>query len=229
MPRARNIKPAFFKNEFLAELPFEARLLFVGLWCLADKSGRLEDRPKRIKMEIFPADNVNVDELLVHLEGEFIDRYSVNGIEIIQVINFEKHQNPHHKEKGSELPGKDPGQTLGKPQCGLGKTLLIPDSGSLKPEKAVSKQIEDVVGHYTTKKTNPRVGRAEREKIRERLQEGRTVADLKAAIDGCFSSKWHVDNQHLGLELICRSDAKLQDFIDKGLKRNGREKASESW
>ena len=30
MPRARNIKPGFFANEELAELPFETRLLFIG-------------------------------------------------------------------------------------------------------------------------------------------------------------------------------------------------------
>ena len=48
MPGARNIKPAFFANEFLAELPCEARLLFIGLWTLADRRGRLEDRSKGI-------------------------------------------------------------------------------------------------------------------------------------------------------------------------------------
>ena len=53
MARARNIKPGFFKNEFLADLPFETRLLFIGLWTLADREGRLEDRPRKIKMELF--------------------------------------------------------------------------------------------------------------------------------------------------------------------------------
>ena len=54
MARARNIKPGFFKNELLAEMPPETRLLFMGLWCLADREGRFEDRPKKIKMELFP-------------------------------------------------------------------------------------------------------------------------------------------------------------------------------
>ena len=62
MARSRNIKPGFFTNDGLAELPFEVRLLFIGLWTLADREGRLEDRPKRIRMEIFPGDNVDVDE-----------------------------------------------------------------------------------------------------------------------------------------------------------------------
>ena len=54
--RARNIKPGFFKNDTLAELEFAARLLFIGLWGLADRAGRLEDRPKKIKAEVFPYD-----------------------------------------------------------------------------------------------------------------------------------------------------------------------------
>ena len=41
MARARNIKPGFFRNADLAELTFEARLLFIGLWTLADSEGRL--------------------------------------------------------------------------------------------------------------------------------------------------------------------------------------------
>jgi len=49
MARIRSLKPDFFKDEDLAVLPFEARLLFEGLWCYADKEGRLEDRPKYLK------------------------------------------------------------------------------------------------------------------------------------------------------------------------------------
>ncbi|WP_461949107.1 hypothetical protein ACOKPE_14565 [Acinetobacter baumannii] len=49
MARSRNIKPSFFMNEDIIELPYEARLLFIGLWTLADREGRLENRPKKIK------------------------------------------------------------------------------------------------------------------------------------------------------------------------------------
>lgn len=58
MARMRTIKPGFFTDEELVELPFEVRLLFVGLWTLADREGRLTDKPKQIKMAIFPAAHV---------------------------------------------------------------------------------------------------------------------------------------------------------------------------
>ncbi|MCX8018393.1 MAG: hypothetical protein N2690_10910, partial [Rhodocyclaceae bacterium] len=59
--RARNIKPGFYKNEDLAECSVWARLIFPGLWMMADRDGRLEDRPKRIKAELLPFDAVDVD------------------------------------------------------------------------------------------------------------------------------------------------------------------------
>ncbi|AFQ46281.1 DnaD domain-containing protein [Desulfosporosinus meridiei] len=104
MARARNIKPSFFANDQLGELPPLARLLFIGLWGLADRKGKLEDRPKRIKAEVLPYDDCNVDELLNLLDPEFIVRYTVDGISCIQIVNFSKHQKPHPKEGESDLP-----------------------------------------------------------------------------------------------------------------------------
>jgi hypothetical protein len=65
--RARIIKPGFYANEQLAECSLLARFIFPGLWMLADRRGRLEDRPKRIKATLLPYDDGNVDELLDEL------------------------------------------------------------------------------------------------------------------------------------------------------------------
>lgn len=105
MARSRNIKPGFFKNEVLAELPFETRLLFIGLWTLADREGRLEDRPKRIKAELFAFDSFDVDPMLNRLQSDgFLVRYEAGGSRYLQIENFVKHQDPHYKEKASEIP-----------------------------------------------------------------------------------------------------------------------------
>lgn len=108
MARSRNIKPGFFTNEELVELAMETRLLFIGIWTIADRDGRLEDRPKRIKMQVFPADDVDVDRSLNQLvESGFIQRYEVAGEKCIQVVNWSKHQSPHVKENASTLPAPD--------------------------------------------------------------------------------------------------------------------------
>ena len=94
--RARNIKPAFFQNEVLTDVDPFGRLLFIGLWCLADREGRLEDRPKRIKMQLFAMDDVDVPALLDDLDRlGFIRRYEIDGAAYIQIVNFSKHQRPH--------------------------------------------------------------------------------------------------------------------------------------
>lgn len=107
MARARMLKPGFFRNEELAELPMTGRLLFAGLWTLADKAGRLLDRPKRIKADLFPFDDdLDVDGLLDTLAAKsFIERYEVDGIHLIQVCKFLDHQKPHPREAESLLPG----------------------------------------------------------------------------------------------------------------------------
>lgn len=135
MSRARGIKPGFFRNADLVELPVETRLLFIGLWTLADREGRLPDRPKQIKMEVYPADSFDVDSMLQSLhEAGFINRYSVSNNKYIQVNNFVKHQNPHHAEKPSLIPAPD------KPEASPGLIVLTPDSGLLIPDSGGMRQ-----------------------------------------------------------------------------------------
>lgn len=109
MARARNLKPGLFKNEILGAADPLYTLLFEGLWILADREGRLEDRPLRIKGEVFPyRDGVNVDAMLAWLQAHgFILRYEAQGKKCILVLEFVKHQNPHRNESESVLPSHE--------------------------------------------------------------------------------------------------------------------------
>jgi hypothetical protein len=110
MPRARLLKPSFWKNEDLARLSAHTRLCFAGLWNLADKEGRLEDRPEWIKVELFPYEGditaQLVDEMLDALAlGHFISRYVSRGKHhYIAIPKFLSHQTPHHREAPSRIP-----------------------------------------------------------------------------------------------------------------------------
>lgn len=136
MARARNIKPGFFKNEDLAECTAWTRLCFAGLWTLADREGRLEDRPKRIKGEIFPYDSVEVEPLLVELsQWGFILRYQVNGERFIQIVKFVEHQAPHGTEKDSLIPDAHGFLTVherGKNGYATGNSRLEPYAKTVK-------------------------------------------------------------------------------------------------
>jgi len=110
MPRIRSIKPEFFRNEGLSELGFAHRVLFVGLWTQADREGRMRDRPGRLKGELLPYDEVDVDAMLQKLHDHpesYIIRYEKDKVKYIQVRNFALHQQPHIKEPQSLIPPPD--------------------------------------------------------------------------------------------------------------------------
>lgn len=101
-------------------MPFQHRLLFQGLWLIADRCGRIEDRPKRIHADIFPFDgDLDVDAMLTDLaqadsgdDQPFIVRYTVNGQRLIEVCKFGKHQRPAASEPDSVLPSRDCADSL---------------------------------------------------------------------------------------------------------------------
>jgi len=145
MARARNIKPAIFRNEVLGVADPLYTLLFQSLWLLADREGRLEDRPIRIKADTFPyRDGLNVDAMLSWLhDNGFIIRYQSRENRYIQIVNFAKHQNPHKNEAVSEIPSFSNGCTtsekIGTTSEKIGTAPadplnLIPDSGFLIPD-----------------------------------------------------------------------------------------------
>jgi len=103
--RTRYIKPDFFDSEKVASLSFVARLLFVGLWTLADREGRLELSPRRIKARLFPYDDVDVVPLLNELiHRRMLQPYEIDGSSYGFIPGFHAHQRPHPNEAKSVLP-----------------------------------------------------------------------------------------------------------------------------
>ena len=108
MARTRSLKPQFFKNDLLAECQPLARLLFSGLWCMADAEGRLEYRPLRVKAEVLPYDDCDVDQLVNELEQRgFVRRYTVDDVTILVIPKFLDHQRPHPKEPTESFPPEE--------------------------------------------------------------------------------------------------------------------------
>lgn len=185
MARARNIKPGFFTNEELVELPFHTRLLFIGLWTLCDRAGRMEDRPKRIKMALFPADDIDVDESLNELQASgFLLRYEHDGSQYIQVLAFDKHQNPHKEERQSTIPAPcGHGASTVHEDCVHGANpadslLLIPDTP--KPDKGYSQEFEQAWAAYPKR---PGASKADTFKAwSARIKEGVLIGELMAGV-----------------------------------------------
>lgn len=124
MSRIRTIKPEFFLDDELAELTPLTRLLFIGLWTLADCEGRLEDRPKRIRAQLHPFDDGDTDAMLQALHDRgFIYRYTANSLRCIEIRSFKKHQRLSGKEAEgqSALPPREIGEKSGSNGEAMGK------------------------------------------------------------------------------------------------------------
>jgi hypothetical protein len=52
--RIRQVRPEFWTDETLAELPDSARLFYIGLWAVADDDGWIEWQPRRIGALLYP-------------------------------------------------------------------------------------------------------------------------------------------------------------------------------
>lgn len=52
--RIRVIKPDFWQDSVVAGLPMGARLLYIGLWMVADDAGWLKWQPQEIAAGVFP-------------------------------------------------------------------------------------------------------------------------------------------------------------------------------
>ena len=163
MARARNIKPAFFDNDLLADIEPLGRLLFIGLWTIADYKGDLVYRGKRIKAQLLPYDNCDIDEIMINLDKSgFIRLYSDGNSIYLNIPYFSKHLNPHKNErqKGSDIPeysetmsqavdlntltiNRDKnGTTHDKNETNRADSLLlIPDSLSLNPDSPPKKKV----------------------------------------------------------------------------------------
>jgi hypothetical protein len=123
--RIRYLRPDFFVDEDIARLPPLVRLFYQGLWCHADREGRLEDRPERLRVELMPYEQgFDAETALATLAAPkrpggpgFILRYQVEGRQFIQILTWSRHQRPHVKERASEIPAPPRENTPGTGQA----------------------------------------------------------------------------------------------------------------
>jgi hypothetical protein len=123
MARLRNIKPGFFVDDRMADLEPLTRLLMAGLPTIADREGRLEDRPRRIKAEVLPYDDCCPEDMLRTLQtAGLIVQYTVDTVHYIAICGWHDDQRPHTREAESTIPAPPSDMDTGKamPEHDLG-------------------------------------------------------------------------------------------------------------
>jgi hypothetical protein len=105
MARIRTIKPDFFTSEDIVALSPYARLLYIGLWCEADREGRMAWRPNTFKLRYFPGDKVDINALCRELTTRGLVALYGEGLAYIPTFLDHQHINP--REAASTLPVPD--------------------------------------------------------------------------------------------------------------------------
>ncbi|MFI5001058.1 MAG: hypothetical protein ACHQK9_14365 [Reyranellales bacterium] len=119
MARIRTIKPEFFTSDDVCALSPLARLLYVALWCEADREGRLVWTLGVLKRRYLPDDDCDI----AGIAGELVERGLVRlyGEGFAVIPTFTRHQHVNAREASSKLPSPDTGTHVTGREEGNGK------------------------------------------------------------------------------------------------------------
>ncbi len=109
MGKIRTVKPELFRHERLFEAEqhssFPLRLIFIGLFTVVDAEGRFRWRPRQLKLDILPYDEINFESALLSLvEFGFIKKYVYQNEWYGCIPTWRKHQSINQREPQSNLP-----------------------------------------------------------------------------------------------------------------------------
>jgi HNH endonuclease len=95
MPRIRTIKPEFWTDSLIVQLPPLARLLFIALWNAADDYGCLRDEPERLAMELMPREDAQEIDGYIQLLiacGRLSLMADADNQTFLQIVKWSDHQ-----------------------------------------------------------------------------------------------------------------------------------------
>lgn len=104
--RKRMIDPNLWEDQKLANCPWQARFVFIGLISHADDAGRLGGHPGILQSRIFHStDGIKVDDMASWLDSldnaGLIVRYETDGEQYIWLPGFHKHQQIQYPQQSS--------------------------------------------------------------------------------------------------------------------------------
>jgi hypothetical protein len=228
MARIRTIKPEFWQDEKISRLPLGARLLFIGLWNIADDVGRLRGNSLFVRSQVFPYEpKSDVDGWLADLEQiGVILRYQHKGESFIRVVNFLKHQQIS-KPSPSKIPSPESSgsppvvlpEPSGETPSGTGNREQGMEQGTGNARAPLNPDISDLVfAYWADRLTHPRarLDDKRRKLIRARLSEGMDIEEAKLAIDGVLVDiqTWPERRKFDGIEYIFENRASVEKFAD---------------
>lgn len=167
MPRQRFIWPSIWTSENFMELSHRQRLLFIGIFSLADDEGRIKISSKFIKASIFPCDKISTmvieKDLVALFQKKFIVVYKTNEGDVAYIPTWKKYQKPKYPQASKlpepteenearfressvnvppELPNDSSMGRDGLGRDGLGRVTLGGNSGKISEEENLISEFE---------------------------------------------------------------------------------------
>jgi hypothetical protein len=141
MARIRCIKPEFWVSEQIAECSSNARLTFIGMWNFCDDQGVHPAKPKTLKAELYPMDDITaaqvgawVCELIqAGLVREF--RASVDGEIYWHVTGWGRHQKIDRPSYKHPSPPDQESTNARRTESASDRRISLADD-STKPRRA---------------------------------------------------------------------------------------------
>lgn len=140
MSKIRTVKPELFRHEQLFEAEqrsgFPLRLIFIGLFTVVDAEGRFRWRPRQLKLDILPYDEVDFSKALAALTAfGFVKRYEHAGESYGYIPTWRRHQSINQREPNSVLPTPSQG-------------LMHSEEAQERPMPADVKLGDDLCSHH---------------------------------------------------------------------------------
>ena len=108
MAKIRTIKPEFWADGKIGQLPIGCRLFFVGTWNFADDNGVIRANPKYLKSEIFKYDDIPVDQIEAWLsllvQGYMLIPFRYMGEDFYLCRTFDRHQRIDDRYRKNIVP-----------------------------------------------------------------------------------------------------------------------------
>lgn len=116
MARIRTVKPELFRHETLYEAEIKTRLplrlSYIGLFTACDREGRFKWKPKTLKLDVLPYDDVDFSRVLDALVTHgFIVKYEFKSDEFGCIPTWSQHQVINNRESTSLLPSLEESTT----------------------------------------------------------------------------------------------------------------------
>lgn len=208
MARIRTIKPEFFTSEDIVSLSPLARLLYVALWCEADKEGRMVWKPRTFKLRYLPADNCSAEDLCAELiEAGLVVLYEDGAYAYIP--KFARHQHINPRESASVLPEPD-----------------------ARAQKSTRKQRVTTRHDASAREDDAQVGREGKGKEGEGMNNPPSPRKRGSAGDDGFDAFWAAYPNKTAKQAAAKAFEKLSpsaDLLDEMLQAIARQKTWPKW